>query len=111
MLTAFLGVSLGLFDFLADGLNLKKNGSQGKFTLALTFLPPLIVVLINPGIYLQALNYAGVCCVILLLLLPAVMAWRGRQTDTSGSLILVRGGNIGLAMIIAIAMFLLYLAV
>ncbi len=37
MLTAFLGVSLGLFDFLADGLNLKKKGVQGKYTLALTF--------------------------------------------------------------------------
>ncbi len=111
MLTAFLGVSLGLFDFLADGLNLRKNGSQGKFTLALTFLPPLVVVLISPGIYLQALSYAGVCCVILLLLLPAVMAWRGRKTDTSSSMILVRGGNIGLAMVIVIAIFLLYLAV
>lgn len=111
MLTAFLGVSLGLFDFLADGLNLRKNGAQGKFTLALTFLPPLVVVLINPAIYLQALSYAGVCCVILLLLLPAVMAWRGRQTDSENRLILVRGGNAGLAIIIVIAMFLLYLAV
>lgn len=111
MLTAFLGVSLGLFDFLADGLNLKKNGSQGKATLALTFLPPLIVVLINPAIYLQALSYAGVCCVVLLLLLPALMAWRGRQTDTRNSMILVRGGNIGLFIIIMISMFLLYLAI
>ena len=72
MITAFLGVSLGLFDFLADGLKLKKAGSQGKLTLALTFLPPLVVVLTNPGIYLKALSYAGVCCVILLLLLVFV---------------------------------------
>ena len=96
MLTAFLGVSLGLFDFLADGLHLKKNGSQGKLTLALTFLPPLAVVLIKPGIYLQALSYAGVCCVLLLLLLPAIMAWRGRQMDTTTSQILVPGGIPGL---------------
>lgn len=81
MLTAFLGVSLGLFDFLADGLQFKKSGLQGKYTLALTFLPPLLVVLINPGIYLHALSYAGICCVILLLLLPALMAWKGRQRD------------------------------
>ncbi len=56
MVTAFLGVSIGLFDFLADGLTLKKSGLQGKSTLALTFIPPLALVLFNPGIYLKALS-------------------------------------------------------
>ncbi|QMT61032.1 MULTISPECIES: amino acid permease [unclassified Legionella] len=112
MLTAFLGVSLGLFDFLADGLKLKKSGNQGKYTLALTFLPPLAVVLLNPGIYLHALSYAGICCVILLLLLPAIMAWRGRKsclvtTETH----LVPGGNSSLALIGFIAMGLLIIAI
>lgn len=112
MITAFLGVSLGLFDFLADGLKLKKAGSQGKVILLLTFLPPLAVVLINPGIYLQAFSYAGVCCVVLLLLLPTVMAWRGRKADTSGnSVILVPGGNICLGIMGLIAVFLLMVAV
>lgn len=111
MITAFLGVSLGLFDFLADGLKLKKAGSQGKCTLTLTFAPPLAVVLINPGIYLHAISYAGICCVILLLLMPAIMAWRGRKADTTGtSMIMVPGGNISLAVIAIIAMFLLVLA-
>lgn len=96
MLTAFLGVSLGLFDFLADGLQFKKSGLQGKYTLALTFLPPLLVVLINPGIYLHALSYAGICCVILLLLLPALMAWKGRQScpqAKQGLGLMLPGGN------------------
>lgn len=112
MVTAFLGVSLGLFDFLADGLKLKKSGQQGQYTLALTFLPPLAVVLIYPGIYLSALNYAGICCVILLLLLPAVMAWQGRK---SGALAsgehLVPGGNSALGMLGLIAVGLLIIAV
>ena len=111
MITAFLGVSLGLFDFLADGLNLKKSGHQGKCILALTFLPPLMVVLTNPGIYLHALSYAGVCCVILLLLLPTVMAWRGRKADTVGSIIMIPGGNISLAVIGIIAIILLMFAI
>lgn len=111
MITAFLGVSLGLFDFLADGLKLKKVGSQGKLTLALTFLPPLAVVLINPGIYLRAFSYAGICCVVLLLLLPTVMAWRGRKADVAGkSLVLIPGGNISLTVMGIIAIFLLMLA-
>ncbi len=108
MITAFLGVSLGLFDFLADGLNLKKRGSQGKLTLSLTFLPPLGVVLFYPGIYLHALGYAGVCCVILLLLLPAIMAWRGREISKNSSLILIPGEKLTLVLVIITAMALLY---
>ncbi|MDR3443251.1 MAG: aromatic amino acid transport family protein [Legionella sp.] len=111
MLTAFLGVSLGLFDFLADGLKFKKSGNQGKYTLALTFLPPLAVVLINPGIYLHALSYAGICCVVLLLLLPAIMAWKGRKTCVLATdSHLVPGGNSSLVLIGLIAIGLLVVA-
>lgn len=108
MLTAFLGVSLGLFDFLADGLKLQKSGIQGKYTLALTFLPPLVVVIFYPGIYLNALNYAGICCVILLLLLPSAMAWKGRTNEVS---CLVPGGKFSLLLIGLIAMSLLMIAI
>lgn len=112
MVTAFLGVSLGLFDFLADGLKLKKSGHQGRYTLALTFIPPLAVVLLNPGIYLNALNYAGICCVILLLLLPTAMAWQGRKQAILGSdEQLVPGGNIVLTTIGLVAIGLLYIAI
>lgn len=110
MITAFLGVSIGLFDFLADGLSLKKTGWQGKSTLVLTFLPPLAVVLINPGIYLHALAYAGVCCVMLLLLLPSVMTWRARKLDKGEALQLVPGGNLILAALMVTGIFLLILA-
>lgn len=111
MVTAFLGVSLGLFDFLADGLKLKKTGSQGKYTLALTFLPPLTLVLFNPGIYLQAFHYAGVFCVILLLLLPTLMAWKGRKAClATRDSYTVPGGNPCLGLIGLIALGLLYIA-
>lgn len=110
MITAFLGVSIGLFDFLADGLNLKKTGLQGKGILALTFCPPLVVVLVNPGIYLHALAYAGICCVILLLLMPAVMTWQARAQHPQGDIILVAGGKILLSGVILIALLLLLLA-
>ncbi len=52
MLTAFLGVSLCLFDFLSDGLHLQKKGKQGYFTAGLVFVPPTIVVLFSPNIYI-----------------------------------------------------------
>lgn len=79
MLTAFLGVALCLMSFLSDGLNLVRQGKQGFLLALLTFLPPFILVLYFPGIYLSALSYAGVLCVILLLILPALMALAGRK--------------------------------
>lgn len=78
--------------------------------MALTFLPPLAVVLLNPGIYLHALSYAGICCVILLLLLPAVMAWKGRQYLVTTDSHLVPGGNSSLVIIGFVAIGLLIIA-
>jgi len=78
MLTAFLGVSLCLFDFLSDSLKLKKKGHSGIGLMVLCFVPPLFIVLFYPGAYIDALSYAGVLVVLLLLLLPALMAYFGR---------------------------------
>lgn len=78
MLTAFLAVSLGLFDFLSDGLKIAKRGATGLLIVTLAYLPPLILVLFYPGIFITALNYAGLLAVILLLLLPALMLGVGR---------------------------------
>lgn len=111
MVTAFLGVSLGLFDFLADGLHLKKTGQQGTYTLALTFLPPLAVVLVKPGIYLNALSYAGICCVVLLLLLPSIMAWQGRKVcPLAAKSHMIPGGNPALGLLGVISIGLLAIA-
>lgn len=79
MLTAFLGVSLCLISFLADGLNVNKESTNGILLFIMTFLPPLLLVIYFPGIYIEALNYAGIFCVILLLLLPALMTVYGRS--------------------------------
>ncbi len=106
MLTAFLGVSIGLFDFLADGLKWQKSGVQGKGTFFLTFIPPLVIVLFKPGIYLSAMRYAGICCVILLLILPVAMAWSSRRKDGQ-SLVLLPGGKMGLLMVGLISVYLL----
>ncbi len=79
MLTAFLGVSLCLYSFLADGLKLRQRGNHGIGLFILTFLPPLLIVIYYPGAYLHALSYAGIFCIILLLLLPALMCYFGRK--------------------------------
>ncbi|MGQ3888515.1 amino acid permease [Legionella sp. CNM-1927-20] len=82
MLTAFLGVALCLISFLADGLKVEQKGRSGLLLFILTFLPPLLIVIYYPGAYIHALNYAGIICVILLLLLPALMVAYGRKKFT-----------------------------
>jgi tyrosine-specific transport protein len=88
MLTAFLSVSLGLYDFLADGFKMKKTGVQGQSILMMTFLPPLAMVIVNPGIYLSALNYAGSFCIILLLFIPVLMSRKFRKIYPNAHLLL-----------------------
>lgn len=76
--TSFLGVALSLSHFLADGFNLKRNGKNDIIIYTATFLPPLLIVLFYPGAFIAALSYAGIYCIILLVLMPALMAWSGR---------------------------------
>lgn len=77
--TSFLGVTLGLMDFMSDGLQVAKEGMKKLFLAALIFIPPLIITWINPNIFLTALGYAGgVGCALLLGFLPVLMVWVGR---------------------------------
>ena len=98
MLTAFLGVSLCLMSFLSDGLNMKQKGRHGVGLFLITFLPPLLIVTYYPGVYLNALQYAGYFCVILLLLLPACMSLFGRPKHPSS--FIVPGGKITQCLVI-----------
>lgn len=78
MTTSFLGVALCLTDFLADSLNLGLHGSKRWRSSLLAMLPPFLIVVLDPGLFIQGLRAAGIFCVILLMLLPALMVWRGR---------------------------------
>ena len=97
--TSYLGVTLGLLDFLADGFRLVKKGLRRVFLACLTFLPPLFIALTQPGIFIQALIYAGgIGCALLLGLLPILMAWKARNRKELGP-ILLPGGKIFLTIL------------
>lgn len=79
LVTSFLGVSLGLRDFLADGLEIKKDFKGKCFLALLVCTIPLIIAVSYPHIFLTALDYAGgFGSAFLLGLLPIVMVWKGR---------------------------------
>lgn len=113
MLTAFLGVSLGLFDFLSDGLNIRKHGRPGWLIVFLAYFPPVIIVLFYPGAFITALGYAGLFAVILLLMIPALMLWSGRHLKklSSVSAYRIKGGRFTFIFLFLTSLFLIYLAV
>lgn len=103
IITSFLGVTLSLRDFLADGLHIKKT-PKGKLILdALTFVPPLVITLIGPRAFFTALEFAGGFGVTILLgLFPALMVWAGRYyKGYSSDGFKTPGGKLGLIMAIA----------
>jgi tyrosine-specific transport protein len=79
LVTSFIGVTLGLRDFLADGLNIEKKGKGKGLLVGLVFFVPLAISVGYPHIFLIALEYAGgLGSALLLGLLPIVMVWKGR---------------------------------
>ncbi|OWO80624.1 tyrosine transporter TyrP [Photorhabdus luminescens] len=79
--TSFLGVTLGLFDFLGD-LFKRKDSIAGRMqTGLLTFVPPLIFALFYPKGFVMALGYAAVALSILALVLPSLLAYKSRQQN------------------------------
>ncbi len=79
LITSFIGVTLGLRDFLADGLNIKNQG-KGRWVLAgLILIFPLMISISHPHIFLTSLEYAGgIGAALLLGLLPILMVWSRR---------------------------------
>lgn len=105
IITSFLGVSLSLRDFLADGLKIRKS-PKGKLILyLLTFIPPLLLTVTDPRAFLNALEYAGAFGVVTLLgLLPVLMVWRGRYKQKYISSYQAPGGKVALFIALLISL-------
>lgn len=77
---SFLALALAFVDFLADGLKVDKSAVHKLWLCLLVFVPPTVIALTYPHIFLIALSYAGgFSCAILFGLLPPVMTWVGRH--------------------------------
>ena len=110
ILTTFLTCSFGLSDFLADGLGLTKHQSKQQDVLiyGATYIPPLLIALCFPGIFIKALHYAGIYCLILFVFIPVLLAWRGRYVVKYADHYRVPGGKpllVSLAISAAIGIF------
>lgn len=107
MATSFLSVSLSLSDFLSDGFKVAKKGIGSLFIFAVTFTPPVLIVLFYPDAFLRGLNYAGICCFILMVLLPPLMVWFGRYRLAMANGYTVGGGKVLLVTLMVFATLML----
>lgn len=75
---SFLGVTSGLFDFIADRLKLGDSLFQRLQIAALTFLPPLIGSIAFPDGFIAAIGYAGLFATVWAVFTPALLAVKAR---------------------------------
>jgi tyrosine-specific transport protein len=95
LLTSFLGVSLGLFEFLGDKINKGQNSRSRVIVGLVTFVPPMGFALFYPQGFIAALGYAAIALVVLAIFLPIMMVKQARRQATEQGY-QVLGGNLGL---------------
>ena len=90
--TSFLGVTLGLFDYIADIFKWDDSVSGRTKTAALTFLPPLVSCLLFPTGFVTAIGYVGLVATVWTCFLPSLLLLRSRQKFGKGKNYTVYGG-------------------
>lgn len=79
LVTSFLGIALGLFDFLADGLKIEKKGMGNVFLGLLVAIPSLYFAVSYSRAFLVAMEISGgFGDAILNGIMPVLMIWVGR---------------------------------
>lgn len=99
--TSFLGVALGLFDFLTDLLKLDDTLSGRSKTALVTFVPPMIGGVLLPNGFIYAIGYAGFAAAVFALFTPVALAFQARKHLPATDFI-VSGGQ---ARMVAVLVF------
>lgn len=110
VLTAFVCVSLSLSDFLADGMRIAKQGIGRWVVILSTFIPPLAIAVFYPRAFILFLSVAGLCCVLLQALMPAMMAWRVRYSLHKPMTYQVAGGKFALLLSMALSILIMLIS-
>ncbi|GIU25880.1 tryptophan permease [Shewanella sp. MBTL60-007] len=98
--SSFLGVTLGLFDYLADLFGFDESRSGRLKTATVTFLPPTLLGLLFPNGFLIAIGFAALAATIWAAIVPAMMAYKVRVMYPDSTSYKVPGGNAVIAIVI-----------
>ncbi|WP_318500010.1 aromatic amino acid transport family protein [Photobacterium leiognathi] len=100
VVSSFIGVGLGVFDYLADLFGFE-DSKQGRLkTWAITFIPPLLFSLVSPFGFLTAIGLAGAAATIWACIIPALLAKKTRQCKASKEGFVVPCGNVTVYVVI-----------
>ncbi len=100
ILSSFIGVGLGVFDYLSDFFQFDNTRSGRTKAWAVTFLPPLIFSLLSPLGFVQAIGYAGAIATIWTCIIPALLVKKARDKYGKEDFH-IKGGN-GLLIILVV---------
>ncbi len=78
LVTSFFGVSLSLFDLVAETFKRSDDGMGRIGSGLIVFVPPLIASLLAPDGFIAALAHAGAAFTVIAVLLPCIMIWKMR---------------------------------
>jgi len=98
--SSFLGVTLGLFDYLADLFGFDESRSGRFKTAAVTFLPPTMLGLLFPNGFLVAIGFAALAATIWAAIVPAMMAYKVRQLYPHSESFKVPGGTFVIVIVV-----------
>lgn len=105
--SSFLGVTLGLFDYIADLFKFS-NTPQGRLkSAAITFLPPFFAYLIAPAGFVNAMGYVGLVAAIWAGLVPALLVLACRKKYPQAKYH-VYGGNVMVGFVILFALLVFF---
>ena len=76
IITSFLGVSVGLLDFFNEKILKLSKQRNTKRAFFITFLPPAIIALLFPTIFIKALGFGAIALSILAVILPSLCAYK-----------------------------------
>ena len=100
--SSFLGVTLGLFDYIADLFHFRNSLWGRTKTTLITFLPPLLMSLLYPYGFVTAIAYAGVAVSFSSIMISALMVRSSRKKFPQATTYRTFGGKPLIYFIIAI---------
>lgn len=96
IMTSFLGVAQGLFDFIKDGVKIQNGKIKKRLSFVLTFLPPVLFIIFMQKGFIALLEYAGAMVSIILGIIPILVVLRLRELYKSKKIYRAYGGRISL---------------
>ncbi|MGI0119126.1 aromatic amino acid transporter [Zooshikella sp. RANM57] len=105
ILSSFIGVGLGVFDFLADCFKFEDCKRGRTKTWFVTFIPPLILSLLFPFGFVTAIGYAGGIATIWTCIIPALLAKKSRTMKSGNEGFIVSGGSFILTFVFLFGVF------